>query len=105
LQDSRFPGTYDFEHGIVPNQEGSGAAAGTVPGEEALQGVDRSRRSVEGSTVMAGWLMVSLTKYSISDTEPHKRTDREEFSPSEAGFHGDCSETRLGVGMGVRMGT
>jgi len=53
---------------------------------------------------MAGWLIVSLTKYSISDTDPHKRTDREEFFPSEAGFPGDCPETRLGVGMGVRMG-
>jgi hypothetical protein len=69
-----------------------------------LQGVDRSRRNVEGSTVMAGWLIVSLTKHSISDTDPHKRTDQEEFSPSETGFHGDCPETMLGVGMGVRMG-
>jgi hypothetical protein len=37
---------------------------------------------------MAGWLIVSLTKYSILDAEPHKRIDRKEFSPCEASFHG-----------------
>jgi hypothetical protein len=30
---------------------------------------------------MAGWLMISLTKYSTGDTKPHKRTGLEGFSP------------------------
>lgn len=30
---------------------------------------------------MAGWLIISLTKYSTGDTKPHKRTGFKGFSP------------------------
>jgi hypothetical protein len=55
---------------------------------------------------MAGWLIISLTKYSTGDTKPHKRTGLEGFSPILGQvFTGIALKQRLVVREGFRMET